>query len=250
MRIISKFKDYYDGVMSYGQDMSVVLERNTDILSKSNCDFFEKLGFMHPELRAYESNCRVDGSQYSISPFKIAFCGLIYSGIEVSAASNRRAYDTEVSFHYDAESYVNRLLEIGAAIADDKRRKYMRRLYHYSSCTNAEDIKNYFSRQGEKSKFDFFADASLPLLACYSRAWNRGELEIEKNPRLSDVCFYKVVDAFSAYQELSMFTSGVMSKAENNVVVISDDIKKIQKGFDDYSFKKLPSKRKSTEPNR
>ena len=41
-----------------------------------------------------------------------------------------------------------------------------------------------------------------------------------------------------------MYNSGVLTNTEDNMIQISDEDRKVAKGFDDYSFKKLPSKKK------
>ena len=56
--------------------------------------------------------------------------------------------------------------------------------------------------------------------------------------------FYKVIDAFTAFQEISMFIGGVLGIGEKEIVEIEDKYKIGQHGFDKWSFRKEPSKKK------
>jgi hypothetical protein len=50
-------------------------------------------------------------------------------------------------------------------------------------------------------------------------------------------------DAFTAYQELDMFVSGVMAPENKPMVAIDDKHKAYQHGFDCYSFRNGPTKK-------
>ena len=65
------------------------------------------------------------------------------------------------------------------------------------------------------------------------------------NPKLKDLQFYKVFDAFTAFQELQMFISGVLGTGEKELIEIEDKYKIGQHGFDKWSFRKEPTKRKN-----
>ena len=64
------------------------------------------------------------------------------------------------------------------------------------------------------------------------------------NPILKDYEFYKVVDAFTAFTELQMFIGGVLGVGEKEIVEIEDKYKIPQHGFDKWSFRREPSKKK------
>jgi len=58
-----------------------------------------------------------------------------------------------------------------------------------------------------------------------------------------DLRFQKVVDSFTAFQEISMFISGVLGQTENPMITTSDRDLAISKGFTQLSFRKKPTKR-------
>lgn len=64
-----------------------------------------------------------------------------------------------------------------------------------------------------------------------------------RNPRLQDVEFQAVIDPFTAFQEISMYLSGVIGSKGNPMVQLSDDEIRDKHGFDPvYGFRKLPTK--------
>ena len=57
--------------------------------------------------------------------------------------------------------------------------------------------------------------------------------------------FVKMVDPYTAYQEMEMYLSGVFGGNYPECVEISDEQMKIKKGFGHkYAFKKEPTKRR------
>ena len=64
------------------------------------------------------------------------------------------------------------------------------------------------------------------------------------NPLLKDYEFYKVIDPFKAFTEIQMFISGVLGTGEKDIVEVEDKYKIAQHGFDKWSFRKEPEKKK------
>jgi hypothetical protein len=55
--------------------------------------------------------------------------------------------------------------------------------------------------------------------------------------------FYRVLDAYSAFQRISEWVGGTLANTGNPMVAITDDrIKAHKHGFDRWSFRKLPEK--------
>jgi hypothetical protein len=65
-------------------------------------------------------------------------------------------------------------------------------------------------------------------------------------PQLKQYKFAKVVPPMQAFQEISMYL-GKLNAVEDNTVTIEDKYLAQGKGFDCYSFKKMPSKRRGKE---
>jgi hypothetical protein len=89
--------------------------------------------------------------------------------------------------------------------------------------------------------FIYDNDAVIKL-GDYGRKLNSGIFIV--NPILKDYEFYKVVDTFQAFQEISMFIGGVLGRGEKEIVVVEDKYKIAQHGFDKWSFRKEPETKK------
>jgi hypothetical protein len=63
------------------------------------------------------------------------------------------------------------------------------------------------------------------------------------NPKLKDWQFYRIVDTYTAYQEVFMYL-GSLAVPLKEIPEISDKIMRDAKGFDEWSFKKPPSKKR------
>ncbi len=98
--------------------------------------------------------------------------------------------------------------------------------------------------------FKLFMKYKMPYLyieATYKKDVKRNEwiigTETTLLPQLKQYKFAKAVPPMQAFQEISMYL-GQLDLAEDNTVTIADKYLAQGKGFDCYSFKKMPSKRK------
>jgi hypothetical protein len=65
---------------------------------------------------------------------------------------------------------------------------------------------------------------------------------IETNVNLKDLQFQRMVDPYTAFQEISMFIGGVLGSPEKEVTELTEKDRIQQHGFNKWSFRKLPHK--------
>ncbi len=262
MRIISKFQDYYDSALAFGHDEHVVFERKeTEYLMNSPRSMFsgtkplsypKEYEFMKPDLRPrgasnylrhkYDTNRK--GFEFTFYPITVAFCGKIYCGIEIKYRKDGYMGEWSSNFAYDYKSYTTLLLKYGLGFTEKKNtRRWSWESDSRGSPLCAEDVDKYFSRVGE-DRTSFFADKGKPIAICKREEDSSGNHKIRFNAALSSVAFYKVFDPYTAFQELDMFISGVMTRDGNPMAGISDIDLRDKHGFDKMSFKKAPTKKR------
>lgn len=249
MRIISKFKDYYDGGMAYGQDEAVVYVRKKEEV------FIDKI-----RRNAYE---RVHGTQYAPfekelisgrncygidwNVFVVGFCGKCHIGIELKW-SNYCFTEKEHAFCYnieDVEAFYKKVL--GKRDFESFRNQkapvyagYFGRISPYG----LDGFRKIFNLLDSQDKYkDYFLDNKVPTFVARLES---DRIEVTYNQCLKDYDFYRVVDSYTAFQELSMYISGVLGVGEPVTVDVSDECMRDAKGFDDFSFKT----KKGYKPNR
>jgi hypothetical protein len=271
MRIIAKNHDYYDSALAFGHDENVVFKRTEQEYGSGwKKPLPEGYHFMSPKLgvremtyqwthgrreRSYDTNHM--GREFSFHPFTVAFCGKLYPGIRLDS---RQGYmgSWKSDYAYSFDAYVVLLNHFGIEFIDSATRKYQAwRTYgeRKGSPRNEKETKEYFERTGE-DHVEFFAEKRKPIVV-YELTGSSGEgnATLRFNGELKKLSFYKVFDAYTAFQELDMFISGVMSSPGDgapskvkpkrpNPVDISDEDLRDKKGFDDMSFKKAPTKRR------
>jgi hypothetical protein len=103
-------------------------------------------------------------------------------------------------------------------------------------------FKSLFDKQGAESDaamlLHFELDSPIividyDLLYTYVK-----KISVYKNTKLRDIEFYKVVNTFRAFQDLSMFIGGVMGGKSPVMVEVSDKDRIAKHGFDKFSFRK------------
>lgn len=215
MLIVSRFHDYYDVGMKLGIDKTCVYQRDIKII---------KNGFFKP------CEHKVNGGwKYSV----LAFCGKFYPFVytyEVGSPIPTVIWTAEEA-----------LVTIGAT----RKKKWSWREYDLES---EEGIKKLFSTDFQ-SFGEFFHTHKTPVFGFVPpvKSYRGKQSPYESlvlNPCLKDLKFFKVKDPVTAFQEISMFISGVIGVPSKPVVEVSDKVKAASRGHDgEYSFKKTPGKR-------
>ena len=241
MYIISKHKDYYDGVVgSVGMDKTLVYERNTVEITESKLMLKEfqasrNRGWMgtnrdNPFLNICHAG--IDSKKtkkYTDEDFFIVgFCGKLYLGWKLYYKEKEwgvLGYDdvvkTDIVYGYEN-------------VKDFIRESYWRG--HLKD--DIEYVENY-------DPINMFRELNTPVFIYDSeRRKPRTSDALTIDPILKDYEFYKVVDAFQAFQEISMFIGGVLGRGEKEIIVVEDKYKIAQHGFDKWSFRKEPETKK------
>lgn len=240
MRIISKFKDYYDCIQAMGQDKSVVYLRNEFDVKR-----FHSPGVFAPICRYGDVNAHA---------VTIGFCGKVYPLIEVRVTdeSNPRRPTTKVAFCYNTEAVDNFLQE---NISPERFEIYLdsSRFPYYKFWVygfKRRDVQKYFHEaEREQNLYEnVFIENKAPIFVS-DRKWKSlkysGHPGTIFNTSLKEYEFYRVFDPYMAFQELSMYVGGVLAMPNKKIPEISDEVMAEAKGFDKKtSFRKAPGGKK------
>ena len=246
MRIISKFQDYYDIGLSYGVDKSLVYVRKEIELERDQ--------FKIPEIEKildFEHNTRFWGhhvwhhlmnaqGHQTVDMFFVGFCGKIYSGLYVDWRNKiERFYNKE-----DLDIFLKKYPKIKSEM-NNLHPRYRRRWKHLSQY---EKMIRFFEEYPAVQTDEPFFNFKSPIF--YFPTGNERNNQGRKftlNANLKDVSFYKVIDPYTAFQDISMYIGGVLGIGDPDTVDISESDLLEQKGFDKkWSFRKLPEKKKAS----
>lgn len=247
MYIITKHKDYYDS--AGGVDKTCVWTRTPEIEEnkekKTNLiKFFEgpKVGWVSGPYSKYEPRFHGAGkSPYLIRPFIIGFCGKTYVGYVFKWYTNDYL-EEKVKIVYGPDEFFE-LCKISAIKSLEKPKK--------------EATKLYFDKFHNKPHTELFFKYRTPIwvfdTGCYlvdykfDTKFNILQDDFIINPNLSAYRFFQVFSAPQTFQEIQMYLQGVLGGVEKDVIIISDENKLLQHGFDKkWSFRNpCPPKRKS-----
>lgn len=235
MYIISKFKDYYDGVVgTMGIDKTLVYERKT-IEIKDNKkmlkefrgfrnwnnihkNHFLNIGYADTKSKKYENN----------NFFIVGFCGKLYLGWK---------------FEYKVKEWNNRkiieVIKTDIIYGYENAKKYLKTNFWRS---NLNDDVEYVMKY---DPINMFRELNAPIFIYDSdrRSPRKSDIMII-NPILKEWEFYKIIDSFTAFQEISMFIGGVLGIGEKEIIEIEDKYRIAKHGFDKWSFRREPSKKK------
>lgn len=277
MKIISDFKDYYDGVSSYG-DSNVVNIRKFDVFHKNNSldvEFYDVKSLIFNHLYNYEINFKdfyfsiLSRGRINDHKAVLMFCGQIYPVLKVTFVLDEKSKTIDMfpnkasteeikkDYFYDFNSLFDFIKQI--------KEKYKIRFNLVSNKKRNEDYLNAFLKRSEIFFEQNFIDVnkvvdlqdktkSFSALFCSPDFIQndslrkitegiKGEVLLFNIP-LKDIMFFKIKNPYEAHQEIENFLSGIISQRENITVDISDQCKLYSKGFDCYSFKKTSDNRK------
>jgi hypothetical protein len=213
MRLHTDFHDYYDNAVGYGIDDNVHYNRFTkkiEIRIKSQFDF--------PRHR---------------NAGLLGFCGKIYPFIEIKKFD--RKYDlyeygsdklqiVECYFAYSFEEYVHKKSEW----------KEYTDAFEYQDHSRKIKLKQFFE-DWKSQNDDIFLEYKVPIWVI---KLDRNHSEDVINPRLKDYGFDRIKDAFTTFQEISMYLSNIIVE-QKETAIVEDKFRIEQHGFDlKKSFRK------------
>jgi hypothetical protein len=210
MRIIGG-RDYYDSATSFGVDKTVVYNRKSQF---GKIEEFENNGFifiLH----------RIDIS-YSefFYPILVFFAGKLYTGYRFDG------YYSENS--YTVWSY-------------DELMSILNIKYPYYNIQNykLKMIKDHFDLKITKSQLDYLIKNKITILTFDIENYHDGYMVTIENSNLKNHQFYKVLDPYTAFQEISMWVGGVLTNNPPKMVEITDErVILVKHGMDHTSFRK------------
>ena len=276
MRIIGG-RDYYDSAMAYGQDEGILFLRNgdTDLTDEEvrnhlhipniTCDGYVRPKGQKPQRRTireiyrqyHAQNVFQQGNEeHSFYYAHVVFAGKLYNGI-CAVVRNRHTFHYERDIFWiwtraDLESYAERYgLEVHEGRTRTVRSTYTTRSRRRGDVlAHAKSYDDYLSPQDlSQTARAAIINKGIALLLLdpfqeirhhpdvLDRPWRVNQ------PGLSEVQFAKVLDPYTAFQELSMWVGGVLPQPGPGAAEITDNTVKIQKhGFDVVSsFRKASS---------
>lgn len=203
MRIVSKHRDYYDGVMAYGTDPKQVYVRSTTTFNKRDEAPEFDLGWGLPT--------EIGGIR--ITAKQIGFCGFIYEALEINRVTFYRPEDVVIDPKAPEFTYTRR----------GDRDSFMRCLA--------------LTRWNPPRRDDRpFIQLGVPIFREIRDYYNHWRFTL--HPILKNDMFQKVKHPFDAYQEISAYLSCQLAVQVDPPQRIPDDIMRDKKGFDKWSFRK------------
>lgn len=272
MRIISDHhRDYYDCVMAQGMDLTCVWVRRLEEVEFQDKQRWHTPGIITSNGEWPFPEC--PGTYWMMSDkiymyqYMIGFCGKVYPVLEVSKSglSSESVLCRSIE---DVDAFVEanfKKREVDAYKLTKKKTWHWRRK---GVGIFRKDLREFFEecRQQEGSFGSIFVDNGCPVfIAAYKTKHNKhstivyhGRREDSERPDdkprvlkskqnhvlLKDFEFYKVIKTQQAFQEIWQYISGILGLNNPYVPEMDDLTKRDGHGFDDWSFKKEPSKKK------
>jgi hypothetical protein len=232
MRIIGG-RDYYDSVLQFGRDEKVVLIRPKDL--RIDNEKVEKRYGLTVDTQSFDPYSLSNGSPIRrMRPITVVFCGNVYRELRLEIEGHRTD-----PYH----GYTHRQTTVWSdSELEDVARKYKteppRRQRRYR-----EAQKPYFGAEKvSEATMAKLIDDKISIMVS-ELDWYVQTPHWRVNPDiLKDVEFYRVMPPFIAHQELSMWVGGVLGAPQNPMVAISDEDRIAKHGFDEWSFRKPPSR--------
>ena len=129
-------------------------------------------------------------------------------------------------------------------VSDDKSPEFDR------TDLNGVNLRKYVTLvSGTQVGVTVHQDFKAPVLLVSRRMTTGGmpKYAVLRNPCLKDLDFVRVMDPFTAYQEIAMFLGGVMAEQDKAPLRTgSDEVIAQQKGFDEWSFRTSSPGQKKT----
>lgn len=255
MRIISKFTDYYDSIQSVGYDPTLVYDRTARI-DNANAIIAGDQFILERQLKNMgiwfsNSNTLRTGLLY-ISEFSLQignntqhvgqldqgilfFCGKSYPFIKTTRGDYfftvDSLYDYFAEHTWKENSYFKStrwIMQTLVNCGDSLRQR------------NFKSLEVYFNSTCDLT--DFSRYLNLPIFSFECNDIRKRIVNLLTEIQLRKMNFSKMVDPYTAYQEIAMYISNDLAKEESGNAITDNVVLRDSKGFDKHSFKKGPTK--------
>lgn len=206
MKLHTDFKDYYDTAVGYGIDTNVHYNRYTQEVEVK-----------------FDAESDIPTSFWGATPFLLGFCGCIYPMSEIKRFDENYKF-IDKAFAYTYEEMINLQIKWEKVTHNEKQAK--------------NQIKQFFENWSKEDD-KIFKELKTPVWLIELNSYNQKAII---NPRLETYEFYRIKDALTAFQEISMYLSNVLIE-QKETAVIEDKYRITQHGFDSKkSFRKEKQK--------
>lgn len=245
MKIISKFQDYYDSAAQFGIDTTQIFVRKNEVI-----DSVKAMALYEETVKNAPNKNRhyfYERDNWSADFIIMGFCGKIYP---VYRLYRERSYPNESieRYCYSIEDVVAFFTEYDPDYLTSK--KWLRVLSSKERsdekyCFSHQVISEIFTRlSGTETSPELFHELHEPAWAILPRTYEQRDFKgfaLTRNPVLKDLKFMRVMDPFTAHQEISQYYFGVLGIKENTGKPIADKYRIAGKGFDTrYGFRTRP----------
>lgn len=231
MRIISKFKDYWDAGMGLGHDPSLVFKRDqlrfgvrNSPAPPASLNAFVKIGESSPPPIQLIRPCAGVSSIY-VGFGLLWVAGKLYPTAYMIVRLPGEVTSSASRFFYSFAELAKALLPYGFDPEAKKASRSWRNIYNLRPAP-------WFELDASEKLLDCAYEHRLATVSLFGD-------DVTINPRLADYEFFRRMGPFEAYQELSMFW-GNLAAPERSVVAIPDRYRIAQHSFDEWSFRKPP----------
>ena len=97
---------------------------------------------------------------------------------------------------------------------------------------SAEDFYDRFTGEQDSEIVDLLIKAGTPIIQIHGYRSRLDGRRVVLNPCLRMIEFYRCLDPYTAFQEISMFISGVMGGQAPPMIQVSDTVRLEKHGFD------------------
>lgn len=232
MKIISRFRDYYDTVSAQYLDKETIYKREHSVIEIKDREDIPTVAHFF----IYNST----NNNYDVNFSIIGFCGQLIPVVTIKD----RFSNHSVGF-YNLEDLKKYVVENKVPIKDEGRRRSTRWWKWYSYDLSIQEIELFFQNQEKFDKLkDLFGFHNVPVFVVRTETNSYKGLKLSLNPMLANYSFAKIKDPYSAHQDLYTFIAGNLRQPDRPMIQISNQDKIDKHGFDKHSFRKMPTKKK------
>lgn len=244
MKIISKYNDYYDSVMRIAYDDHIIYVRKGS--KKPETVIIGSRKYVHHDTEYKDMRDTFNGQYilsyprsgptiwstarhirnaygkinkripiiFNVEPFLIGFCGKFFIGYRVE---------------WGEKIY----------IINKKSDKIFKNIDKKVVINYAPDII-----RGNPDDIFIEYDCPIFLMTFANSYFNPMAAYIYRNPILKNYGFQRIYDPYTAFQEISMYLGSILVDDNTDMDSVNDFDMSRAKGFDEWSFKKMPSKKR------
>jgi hypothetical protein len=229
MKLITKLHDYYDSIAgsTASDKLYTFVREQKEVILPRNCNI-KLLREEHEDIK----------NRYLFESGIIGFCGAMYPYLKVTE-TDLKLLSSTTDYFYSMDELLKEYPNIVKLKQSYKYHLNVDKLENWFKTGRVSWWGGYNDNLSDPYLKEFFFKNRVIYFVVQGKS-KQSDVVVESYPVLKDFKFFRKFDSYTTFQMIEHFLTNELVRPDKVDIIIPDKLKAQSKGFDKWSFRKMP----------